>query len=153
MPGAGFALFQSKVQPVLRRSCSAATCHGAENADFALTCGDEEQGQAWNAANAAQFLGEPAEASELLRRSLAPAAGGSWHAGGAIFASTSDAGYQALLEWARARGPAKVEVDDAYRFFAERVQPVLVRKGCMFMGCHSSMYFHELPLRGGSGGR
>lgn len=152
-PGTAFEMFVSKVQPVLRKSCSAGTCHGAESADFALTCGDDEAGQKWNAQNAAQFLADPIESSELLRRGLAPEAGGTWHAGGAIFKSTSDEGYQALLEWAKAHGPPKIVADEAYRFFADRVQPVLVRKGCMFMGCHSSLSFHELPLRGGSGGR
>jgi len=151
--GPGFDVFVSKVQPVFAKSCSAATCHGSESADFALTCGEGPEQQAWNAANAAKFLAAPIESSELLRRGLAPAAGGTWHAGGEIFSSTSDEGYQALLEWARLRGPAKTDADEAYRFFADRVQPLLVRKGCLFMGCHSSMSFHELPLRGGSGGR
>jgi hypothetical protein len=32
------------------------------------------------------------------------------------------------------------------------VQPVLVRKGCMFLGCHSPAMFHDLRLRGGSRG-
>ena len=42
--------------------------------------------------------------------------------------------------------------EDGLRFFANRVQPVLVRKGCMFLACHSPAMFHDLRLRGGARG-
>ena len=29
---------------------------------------------------------------------------------------------------------------------------MLVRRGCMMLGCHSSSMFHDYRLRGGSGG-
>lgn len=149
-----FDLFVEKVQPILAASCAAGSCHGAGAADLALTCGDDDAQRKWNATIAAQYLSDPPESSELLRRALAPSAGGTWHGGGAIFSSTSDDGYQALLAWAKARGPATIGKDEeGLRFFAERVQPTLVRKGCMFQGCHSPLMFHEYPLRGGAGGR
>jgi hypothetical protein len=149
-----FAEFVEKVQPILGKSCSAGSCHGAAVADLALTCGDTDEQRKWNARVAAEYLSDPPEQSELLRRALATNAGGAYHSGGEIFASTSDERYQALLAWAKNRGPAKIAADDdGLRFFATRVQPMLVKKGCMFMGCHSSLSFHEYGLRGGAGGR
>ncbi|MGZ3423597.1 MAG: TolB family protein, partial [Polyangiales bacterium] len=148
-----FDLFVEKVQPVLRDSCSAASCHGAALADLALTCGDDDAQRRWNESITAQYLADPIERSELLRRPLDPTAGGTWHSGGVIFGRTDDAGYRALLEWAKARGPATLGAgEENLRFFADRVQPLLVRKGCMFMGCHSPLSFHEYGLRGGAGG-
>jgi len=32
------------------------------------------------------------------------------------------------------------------------VQPILVKKGCMMLACHSPAQFHDYRLRGGSGG-
>jgi hypothetical protein len=149
-----FAEFVEKVQPILKESCSAGTCHGAPVADLALTCGEDDTQKKWNAKIASDYLADPPEQSELLRRALAVSAGGSYHAGGEIFSSTSDERYRTLLEWAKHRGPAKVTTDeDGLRFFANRVQPLLAKKGCMFMGCHSSLSFHEYGLRGGAGGR
>jgi len=145
-----YAEFLDKVQPVLRASCSAGSCHGAATTDLSLTCGEDETQKRWNEKIAAEYLADPIETSELLRRALA----GAYHAGGTIFSSTNDPGYRALYEWAKHRGPARVDAsDDGFKFFANRVQPVLVKKGCMFMGCHSSMSFHEYGLRGGAGGR
>lgn len=149
-----FAEFVEKVQPILKSSCSAGSCHGAALADLALTCGDDDTQRKWNAKIAADYLADPAEQSELLRRALAVSAGGAYHTGGEIFASTSDERYRTLLEWAKHRGPARLAADeDGLRFFANRVQPLLAKKGCMFMGCHSSLSFHEYGLRGGAGGR
>ncbi|HXN30373.1 MAG TPA: hypothetical protein VN894_00870, partial [Polyangiaceae bacterium] len=37
-------------------------------------------------------------------------------------------------------------------FFAQKVQPVLVKKGCMMAQCHSAAMFHDYRLRGGSAG-
>src|SRR5207344_2784608 len=51
-----------------------------------------------------------------------------------------------LVRWA----PSADE--EGLRFFANRVQPTLVRKGCMFLACHSPAMFHDLRLRGGSRG-
>lgn len=149
-----FAEFVEKVQPILRASCSAGSCHGAPFADLSLTCGDDDAQRKWNAKMAADYLSDPAEQSELLRRVVPLDAGGVFHSGGQVFTSTSDEGYRAILEWAKKRGPARIGADEeGLRFFANRVQPLFVKKGCMFMGCHSSLSFHEYGLRGGAGGR
>jgi len=151
---AAYSAFQANVAPWIVTSCGSANCHGGPLADFALTCGDDEAQKRWNAYIASQYVGSPIEESEVVRRPLAPSAGGSYHAGGTIFTSTGDSHYKALLEWAKAQGPATVgPEEEGLRFFANRVQPVLVRKGCLFQGCHSPLMFHEYELRGGSGGR
>lgn len=149
-----YDLFKSKVQPVLKSTCAAGTCHGSPASALNLTCGDTEEQIRWNAFIAGQFVTDPPEASELVRRPLDPARGGVFHEGGVVFASNADLGWQAIAEWANARKGVKVgAVDDGFRYFANRVQPVLVRKGCMFLGCHSPSMFHDLRLAGGSGGQ
>src|SRR4029079_1641436 len=91
--------------------------------------------------------------SEILRRPLDPQAGGAYHEGGAIFPSQSDPGYTALLNWATLHGPnMNVPSTPGFKCFATRVQPMLVKKGCMILGCHSPAMFHDYRLRGGSGG-
>src|SRR6202011_2515384 len=79
--------------------------------------------------------------------------GGSYHEGGPLFASVLDADYRTLVDWARAHGPAVLaNPDPAFLFFAQRVQPMLVKKGCMMAQCHSAAMFHDYRLRGGSAG-
>ncbi len=151
---AGFPEFLDRVQPVLKKSCSAATCHGNDVADLSLTCGDTEEQQKWNAWIAAQFVSATPEASEIVRRPLNPARGGVYHEGGVVFDGTDDEGYKAILTWAKSVGPPKVDAsEEGLRYFANRVQPMMVRKGCMFLGCHSPSMFHDLRLSGGSGGQ
>ncbi len=152
-PGPTFDTFKSKVQPVLK-ACSAASCHGNVVADLSLTCGDSEEQLKWNHFIASQFVSATPESSELLRRPLDPARGGVFHEGGIVFSSSDEASYKDLLAWAKDRGGASVSLsDDGFKFFANRVQPMMVRKGCMFLGCHSPSMFHDLRLRGGSGGQ
>lgn len=148
-----FAEFLEKVQPVLSKSCSAASCHGNDVADLSLTCGDDEPQQKWNAWIAAQFVASTPEASELVRRPLDPSRGGVYHEGGVVFSSPDDEGYKALVAWAKSAGaPKTADFDEGFKYFANRVQPMMVRKGCMFLGCHSPSMFHDLRLSGGSGG-
>lgn len=156
---ADYAEFTSLVQPVLRATCAGNICHGNRNADFFLTCGDTPQELHWNHWVAMQFVSESASVSEILRRPLAKDRGGTFHEGGSVLPSTTDARYVALLHWAQSLTPTQVApvVPAGYpaqglRFFANRVQPVMVRKGCMFLNCHSPSMFHDLRLRGGSGG-
>src|SRR5262249_14287433 len=93
------------------------------------------------------------EQSELLRRPLSPQQGGAYHEGGVIFSSPTDEAYQKIEGWAREHGPATAEnVDPAFVFFAHKVQPILVKKGCMMIQCHSASMFHDYRLHGGSGG-
>jgi hypothetical protein len=150
----GYSAFSSKVAPWVVGACATANCHGGPLADLAITCGDDDEQKKWNWYISAQYVTGPAEDSEIVRRPLAPAAGGSYHGGGAIFDSTGDEHYKAILDWAKTQGPAKVAPEEqGLQFFANYVQPILARKGCLFQGCHSPLMFHEYELRGGSGGR
>ena len=73
--------------------------------------------------------------------------------GASSSSSTSDPNYQALLEWVTAHGPGTPpDLGAAFDFFAHRVQPMLVKKGCMMLQCHSAAMFHDYRLHGGSGG-
>ena len=93
------------------------------------------------------------EPVELVRRAFAgPDApgGGSFHEGGVIFATQNDDGYVAISSWAKEHGPPKLEtLDPGFDFFAHKVQPILVKKGCMMLQCHSAAMFHDYRLRGG----
>jgi len=156
-PAGAFERFVSEVQPVLVERCGSASCHGAGLADFHLACGEDEAERRWNFWIAMRHLGEEPSSAELLRRPLAAARGGAFHGGGDTFADTDDPGYRALLGWAEgvvSSAPESVRETDVtagYRFFVNRVQPVLVRKGCMALACHSpvSVVFN---LRGGARG-
>jgi hypothetical protein len=148
-----FATFRDRVNPTFRGTCAASNCHGNFANDLYLTCGDTPEQLRWNYFTASQYLGKSAEESELTRRPLAPAQGGSFHEGGIIFPTTADDGYQALLSWAKDHGPADFgAIDPQLAFFAHKVQPILVKKGCMMLQCHSAAQFHDYRLRGGAGG-
>lgn len=157
-----FDRFRSDVHPVLRETCAGSSCHGNPLADLYLACGEDEAQLQWNYWIALQFVTRPVSISELLRRPLSKRRGGTFHEGGSIFASTEDPRYQAIRGWAEAvAADAPAQLDpwipasadpDGFRFFANRVQPTLVRVGCMFLNCHSPAMFHDLRLRGGSGG-
>jgi hypothetical protein len=150
---ADFEEFKRGASGVIRSSCAAGNCHGSISNNLYFTCGDSPEQVRWNHRAASEYLGqEPAE-SELLRRPLAPALGGSYHEGGVIFASGDTADYQALKTWAIKHGPTVVPAQDAaFDYFAKRVQPLLVKKGCAMLQCHSASMFHDYRLRGGSGG-
>jgi hypothetical protein len=155
---AGYEAFKRDVQPVLRNRCAGGACHASPIADLYLACGDTEEELRWNFHIAERHLASPVSTSELLRRPLAQIAGGTFHEGGDVFADTSDGDYRRMVAWAEdvvARNPAIGSTADAgpgLRFFANRVQPMLVKKGCMFLNCHSPSMFHDLRLRGGSQG-
>ncbi|MFO0713806.1 MAG: hypothetical protein U0353_28385 [Sandaracinus sp.] len=154
---ASYDRFVSDVQPILAASCSSASCHGAPLADLHLACGDDEPQRLWNWWISLQFLGDPVDRSELLRRPLPADRGGTFHIGGGIFTGTDDTQWATIRAWAEATvaaDPGRFAERDAtrgYRFFVNRVEPVLVRDGCMTLGCHSPIGL-RFPLRGGSGG-
>ncbi|MDQ2642309.1 MAG: hypothetical protein M3020_00735 [Myxococcota bacterium] len=150
---ADYAVFTSGVNTILGQSCAAGNCHGAQANALYLTCGTSDEQSRWNYFAAADYLSSDPEASEILRRVLAGTSGGTYHEGGAIFDSIEDLQYQKILEWARAKaGPSRVPADPGFEFFADRVQPMLVKRGCMQLNCHSAAMFHDYRLRGGSGG-
>lgn len=152
-----FDRFVSEVQPILVERCGGASCHGAGLADFHIACGDDEAERRWNYWITLQHVGEDPAASELLVKPLAPSRGGAFHGGGSTFETTDDSGYSDLLGWAEtvvSSAPELVreqDVSEGYRFFVNRVQPILVRKGCMALACHSPVSV-AFTLRGGAGG-
>ena len=160
LPGddAAFARFVDEVQPLLSQTCAGTNCHGVEQADLYLTCGDNDEELRWNYYASVMHLTSQVSTSELLRRPLSQQRGGVFHEGGDVFADSTDEVYQAIRAWAEdlvARVPAAVDpvdVDPGLQYFADRVQPVLVRKGCMFLNCHSPSMGHDLRFRGGAQG-
>ena len=152
-----FARFESEVWPVMRGACASTSCHGARLADMHLACGDTPEETRWNYFIALQHVNETVDCSELLLKPLATLVGGTAHVGGDTFPTRDSAGYRALDGWARdlvERNPALVREEaptEGFRFFANRVQPTLVRKGCMFLNCHSPIS-PAFELRGGSHG-
>ena len=149
-----FQTFQGTVEPLIESSCNAGNCHGTQvNALYFACGGDNQQEVWWNYYAASQYVSATPQQSEIVRRPLATSQGGSYHEGGPIYASVQDPNYQAMLQWATARGaPSSTNLDPAFLFFAERVQPILVKKGCMMAQCHSAGMFHDYRLRGGSAG-
>jgi hypothetical protein len=157
-----FATFKDKVNPVYAQqdgstpsaSCAAGNCHGTVANSLYLTCGRTPEQLRWNYLASEEYLAQTPEQSELLRRPLSAAAGGAYHEGGTIFASPSDPGYAALQQWAQEHGPLVVPAgaNPGFDFFSQKVQPVLVKKGCMMLQCHSASMFHDYRLHGGSGG-
>lgn len=147
-----FAEFESAVQPVLE-ACGSGTCHGTPQSDFYVTCGDSREQIAFNFRQAQAFVGVPVGNSPLLRVPLAVSAGGFFHTGGDHFRSTGDQGYASVQTWAEKVGPIDFGTDDPGRqFFADHVQPMLLRRGCMFEGCHSPAATNDFKLRSGSPG-
>jgi hypothetical protein len=155
---ASYELFEAEVAPVLRERCAGSSCHGSAIADLYLTCGSNDAELRWNYELALRYLDIQPASSELLRRPLAGRAGGVYHEGGDVFGDIQDPGYLAIRHWAERTAndsPELLQIDSAdagLRFFANRVEPVLVRKGCLFLNCHSPSMFHDLRLRGGARG-
>ncbi len=145
--------FKSNVAPFIQSTCASGNCHGTSSNELYFLCGSDQAQLDWNYFVAGQYITAPPAASELLRRPLATQAGGSFHEGGTIFATASDTNYQAFLKWANEHGATTFpNVPPNLTFFAERVQPMLVKKGCMMLQCHSAAMAHDYRLRGGSGG-
>jgi hypothetical protein len=161
-PGQDFGFFKDKVDAVLtgksggagpKATCAAGNCHGNFSNTLYLTCGDSPEQLRWNYLASQEYLAQTPEQSELTRRPLSPAAGGAFHDGGVIFDSAEEPGYKAILEWAKQHGPPKIDdADPGFAFFSQKVQPMLVKKGCMMIQCHSGTMFHDYRLRGGASG-
>lgn len=160
---ADFAFFRDRVNPVLaprnldanksNSGCAAANCHGTIANSLYLTCGSTPEQLRWNYLVSEEYLAQTPELSELVRRPLAPSQGGAYHEGGVVFTTATDEGYTTIKQWAEQHGPPVfANVDPGFQFFSDKVQPVLVKKGCMQIQCHSATMFHDYRLRGGSSG-
>jgi hypothetical protein len=150
---ADFSTFAQLINPLLRQSCAAGNCHGTQVNTLYLTCGETPAEVRYNYFAAVDYLAASAEQSEIARRPLATSQGGSFHEGGPIFTTVNDPGYVQILAWGNAHGPPPATgLSPAFMFFARRVQPVLVKKGCAMAQCHSAVMFHDYRLRGGSAG-
>lgn len=148
-----FESFVQSVNPFLSANCAAGNCHGVALNPLYLTCGESPEEIRWNYFAAGDYTSRDPFANELLRRPLAPAAGGVFHQGGALFESTDDAHYRAILEWSRRKGaPTNVPAGRGFDVYAHRVEPMLIKKGCLMMGCHSPASFSDLRLNAGSEG-
>lgn len=151
-----FATFRDTVNPVLGQRCAAGNCHGSAANSLYLTCGGSAEATRWNYFAVGDYVSVDTGTSEILRRALSPAVGGVYHEGGTVFETTDDAEYQAFVRWATEKGGPTDQVvpgqDDGLLLFASRVQPMLVKRGCMMVNCHSGTMFHDYRLRGGSGG-
>jgi hypothetical protein len=148
-----YPLFKQVANNVLSTQCAAGNCHGSATNALYLTCGATDAEIRWNYAAAVDYLASTPEQSEMLRRPLATSQGGSYHEGGPLFTSVNDQNYKALGQWAMLHGPlVTAPQDPAFLFFAQKVQPILVKKGCMMAQCHSAAMFHDFRLRGGSAG-
>lgn len=99
------AVFTSEVLPVFeRQGCSSIHCHGSGTHPFPLTAGADPELDFLRAADQISF-DDPA-ASPLLRKPLAPAAGGVPHNAPAIFTATTDPDYLILSRWVGAAADA-----------------------------------------------
>jgi hypothetical protein len=151
---ADYLTFLATVAPVVADKCAAGNCHGASSNALHLTCGTTPEQTRWNYFALQDYVSADATSSEILRRALAPEAGGTFHEGGTVFGSRDDQAYVAIENWAKEKGgPTNVPSNAGFEFFASRVQPMLVKRGCMMLGCHSASMFHDYRLRGGSGGQ
>jgi hypothetical protein len=149
-----FGTFVTLAAPVLAENCAAGNCHGLPSNNLHLTCGSTPEELRWNYFATMDYVSADVTASEILRRALAPEAGGTYHEGGVVFEGRDDSGYTLMHTWALTKGgPTNVPTDENFLFFADRVQPMLVKRGCMMLGCHSASMFHDYRLRGGSGGQ
>ena len=151
--------FRDNVQPRLQARCAGSSCHSSSIADYYIGGGDSPEETHWNFWISLQHMTVPASTSSLLRQPLSTYRGGVFHEGGNVFGSADDPDYVIMREFTErveAEAPELLDppsgITEGLRFFANRVQPVLVRKGCMFLNCHSVSMFHDLRLQGGAQG-
>lgn len=160
-----YQLFTANVAPMLKASCTFATCHSSPQSDFYLTCGTDDTQQRFNFLQAAGFVapkpdpaaaaGTNVEQSEILLRPLAPTSGGVSHTGGVFFASRSDDTWKRWRDWAvavQSNPPEQFVRSAGQQFFEANVMPKLLQRGCALEGCHSPDGFNDYRLRPGGQG-
>ena len=94
---ADYSTFVDKVNDILSTKCAAGNCHGSAENSFYLTCGTSNEEKRWNYFAASDYVAADAPTSELLRRALDPAYGGTFHEGGSFFSSPQAPDYQAIF--------------------------------------------------------
>ena len=148
-----FAEFRSNVQPILTsHNCAAGNCHGAPQADFYVTCGNDDPQIAFNFTQTQGFVSAAIEQSQILNVPLARDAGGIGHTGGDQFSGRDDPDYIAVRTWAMNAGPTPFGATAGEVFFRDHVQPIFLQRGCSFMNCHSPAATNDFKLRSGSQG-
>ncbi len=151
--GPVYDAFVRDVQPILTERCSFGSCHGSSQSDLYLTCGDTPAQLQHNFIVTQSFVADPTDRSELLLRPLSANAGGVNHSGGDVWSSAKDDEFVALREWSAMAGPLTLDDESpGFEYFAERVMPVLLRRGCAMPQCHSPEGFNDYRLRAGSRG-
>lgn len=151
--------FERDVAPVLEAYCLSSACHGVApgaeadgevlEAGYFLVDLDErgviaDMDAAYRITRARISTVEPSAVSSLLRKPLAPMAGGALHRGGIQFATTEHEGYRALADWIEAEdgggeGADRSELTPLQRQFADEVQPHLASLQCMNAACHGEL--------------
>ena len=151
--------FVSTIEPFFLSTCAYGTCHSSPQADFYLTCPDDDDHHMFNYAQAAGFvalMGTPIEQSEILLRPLSPQGGGVSHTGGIFFTSRTDPTWVMLQQWAldvQANAPnPPLTLSTGEQFFVDNVMPKLLARGCALEGCHSPDGFNDFRLRSGAQG-
>jgi hypothetical protein len=159
------ARFRADVLPVLERRCAALVCHGvagdaAERGEslladaFYFEVTRDGRIADWRAAREAalRFVNtvEGPPFSGLLRKPLPTVYSGLPHGGGDNLTSPRDPAHHAIAAWIaeeRAGGedPDPAGLTPRERHFAERVQPILVGRGCALTNCHGPESF--VPFR------
>jgi WD40 repeat protein len=150
---ASFDMFKAQVQPILtRHGCNAASCHGAPQSDFYITCGADDNQLAFNFSQAWGMVnGTATDDSQLLRVPLARLAGGRGHTGGDQFPAIDDTEFVTVKTWAAQAGSLAFAQpgETGKQLFADTVQPLLLQRGCAFAACHSPGAFNDFKLRSG----
>jgi hypothetical protein len=154
-----YATFKSKIEPFFLSTCAYGTCHSSPQADFYLTCPDDDDHEQFNYSQAAGFvalMGTPIEQSEVLLRPLSPQGGGVSHTGGIFFTSRTDQTWVMLQQWAldvQANAPnPPLTLSTGEQFFVDNVMPKLLARGCALEGCHSPDGFNDFRIRSGAQG-
>jgi WD40 repeat protein len=133
---------------IVRHGCAAGSCHGAPASDFYFTCGDDLANRAFQFRQVWAFVATPAARSPIL---TIPGLGSS-HSGGVLF-MPGDADAKILTDFAAHVGELPFAVGDPLRaFFADRVMPVLLQRGCAAEGCHSPAAMNDFKLHAGAPG-
>ena len=157
-------LFEHDVVPVLEESCANVGCHGADAVRLASLdesyfafpvdeAGRIPRGRGVELAyeRALHTLSsEGALFADLIRKPLDESLGGLPHRGGTQWRSMDEPALSAVMRWADSVAPAdEPPLSPLAQLYADTVQPVLVKKGCMLTNCHGAGASNSLVLDAG----